>query len=107
MQLLYSVLVVRRAGHGRHFTQNFVVAAHDGPSAIDRVVAEIGNGDRLVELFLCTGLGGSVAQLGVRSVGKQRLAKLRAQADFIRTATAEPDRSRPDDSAARLIGGCG
>jgi hypothetical protein len=103
LQLLYSVLVVRRAGHGRHFTQNFVVAANNGPSAIDRVVAELGTGGSLVELLLCTGLGGQVVQLGVRSIGKQQLARLTAKAEFIRSAAAEPDERGPDQEAARLI----
>jgi len=89
VQLLYSVLAVRRAGHGRHFTQNFVVAADDGSSAIDLVVAELGTSGSLVELLLCTGLGRQVVQLGVRSIGKQQLAKLRAQAEFTRLTAAE------------------
>lgn len=95
MQLLYNVLAVRRAGHGRHFTQSFVVAADNGPSAIDQVVAELGTGESLVELLLCTGLGRQVFQLGVRSIGKQQLVKLRAQAEFTRFAPAEPRTDRP------------
>jgi hypothetical protein len=95
LQLLYSVLAVRRAGHGRHFTQNFVVAADDGPSAIDQVVAELGTGGSLVEVLLCTGLARQVVQLGVRSIGKQQLAKLRSQAEFTRFAAAEPRTDRP------------
>jgi hypothetical protein len=96
LQLLYSVLAVRRAGHGRHFTQNFVVAADNGPSAIDRVVAELGTGGSLVELLLCTGLGRQVFQLGVRSIGKQQLAKLKAKAEFTRFAAAGSDERGPD-----------
>ena len=65
VQLLYSVLVVRRAGHKRHFTRSFVVAAYDGRSTINRVVAQLGNEENLVELMLCTGLGrGTASEAG-------------------------------------------
>jgi len=96
LQLLFRVLVVRRAGHGRHFTQNFVVAANDGPSAIDRVAADLGPAESLVELLLCTGLGGQVVQLSVRSVGKQQLARLKAQAEFIRSVAVARDEIAPE-----------